>query len=109
MKPDFEAALDKALEREGKLKAELEESKALVSQWIDNHAKVNVKYVRAKAELAKHRRIPEEPDVNLKIAVTEFSRITHLFKIKNPAKNQSAIMKRRLNNLLWHLQALKND
>ena len=34
------------------LQAENERLNKLVSQWVDNHAKVNVKYVRLKAELA---------------------------------------------------------
>ena len=51
---------------------------------------------------------PKEPDVDLKTAIAQFSRIMHLFEIKNPKQGQLVEMKRRLNNLFWHLQALKD-
>lgn len=50
---------------------------------------------------------PKEPDVDLNTALAQFSRIARLFEVKNPKQGQLVEMERRLNNLLWHLQALK--
>ena len=48
---EADAKENEIMERTKELQAQLSQANALVSQWVDNHAKVHVKHVRVREQL----------------------------------------------------------